>query len=708
MRTNRIIRVNREDSACSEPSRTGISHQSQARFLTCARTDNIIPASAGRFDRLNPKNKKRVESPLYFACAVIAPILMRHAIVVSIALLTTGLAFAEEFTDYSLYGMAVESTFGDANEVTVTTTGATYVLNRNGMDMYRRIDPKTNVIDSKNSGKGRKVAELKFVPDIGVLSVISWDKGKAEISSDKAAFSFYSDSFFVMEANDNIDCNYTNLIPAKWNAPLEPNDRKLDRIWIDGSGGSLHAKLLGEPALEVNEVNQTRFAMSAGDEMGFMAFPPKTFDFNGLYGQNAKPFVHFISTTTELNEYKDIPGYLDYAIAKGYGVFVIWGTFYTNGAYPVMLDSGIMGYKFDSATEANVIEFITAAHGKGVKVLPYLFKPRNVCWDINGVHQPYLTTLAWMKSFQTQYGFDGWYLDESDTGTLWEDYDFIRRLRTDVGENGIIYHHDSPDAWDQYDNFRGLRAININAYVNYTYTGENIARFVDPQGFHPIATEDQPNDLYFRYYVSGYGTSQAYGVYTFEEHGGRPMMLSEISRTMAENLNALSLDRDCTAPYYEKRRDEYLNDANVPFVPDVNWPVNSSSGWFRYAGDVSVTAEGSNIIIGWTTPIASDSRVYYTSEVWNEMIVWWNPTSYDTPVNTPVGSSNKVTNHSVTLSGLAAGAYNFRIRSSNLELNEQEIIWSYVGTFVVGPQSNEILRYYHRRLRYDHRHDVAD
>ena len=61
MRTNRIICVNREDSACSEPaclersrkSRTGVSRQLQACFLACATPDNIANPPTARCGRMN-------------------------------------------------------------------------------------------------------------------------------------------------------------------------------------------------------------------------------------------------------------------------------------------------------------------------------------------------------------------------------------------------------------------------------------------------------------------------------------------------------------------------------------------------------------------------------------------------------------------------------------------------------------------------------
>jgi hypothetical protein len=178
------------------------------------------------------------------------------------------------------------------------------------------------------------------------------------------------------------------------------------------------------------------------------------------------------------------------------------------------------------------------------------------------------------------------------------------------------------------------------------------------------------------------------------------LLLEEIFRTLGQNLNgnawvewAGDFKPYCYKntknfrPFYEKRKAEYLNDANVPFKPDVNWPVD----WFKYATDVNVKINGGNVLITWKTSEKSDSNVFYASNVDSENNLFypagyfWSPCRSDTPLNPATGSSTKLTNHSVTLSGLEPNTYEFRIRSSNLEPNEQEIIWSYVGTFVVDP-----------------------
>ncbi len=600
---------------------------------------------------------------------------MKHAIIVSIVFLMAGLAFAEDFTNYSLYGMAVESASGDSNQVTVTTTGATYVLTQTGMDMYRRIDPKTNAIDPNNNGKGRKVAQLSFDPNIGPLSIEVNQPAVARIESTKATFQFCSDSFFIVTAKDDFNYTHTNLIAnAPWNAPLDPNKRGLDRMWTDGYGGSLHAVMsqTTAPAIGPNSVDYTTFSMSEGNVMAHMVYPPKAFDFNGLYGKDAsgqdvRPFVSGISDVSI--KYPNLDEYLDGLVSNNYGVIQLDSSFYTNSWNPVLLDSGVMGYEFEPNYVQDIVNFISLAHNKGFKVIVYL---QALSWGTIWNYQTASATLEWMKEFQTEYDLDGWYLDNGDVGDLVEDYDFMRQVRTDVGENGVIYHHDSVDVWDNYPNYRGLRAVMIDAYVNYTLTGETGA----------IAEVNEPNDPYFRFFTSGYGMSQAYGSQIRASNGKAAILFSEIYRVL-ENLNCESSVLDSTDNWvqyfksgYDARKAQYINDPNN-FVCDVNWPVDATTGWFRYPTDVNVQTIYGKIIITWKTNANSNSAVAYTN---NE--AWWSPSG----PNGTTSNSAEVTNHTITLTGLdPCKPYKFRIRSSNGAQEANEVIWGYVGNFTAPP-----------------------
>jgi hypothetical protein len=624
---------------------------------------------------------------------------MRRAIVVSMVFLMTGCAFAEEFTNYSLYGMAVESASGDASEVIVTTTGATYVLGRIGLDMYRKIDPATNAVDGANGGKGRLVAHLTFAYDIGALSIQSDVDALAVIQSDKATFQFLPDSFFIITAKDNFTYTHTSLITnAPYNAPLKVGQRGLERLWTDGYGGSLHATMEANkaPVLASTDVDFTTFSMADGNVMAHMVFPPKLFNFEGLYGGSAHPYIGRILEDTVKDSDANIDSYMaSLHDLQRVGTVLIAIELYDNSYHPVLLDSNVMGYRFKTNYLTKLAYAINSAHNNDLNVIGYTYSPTPSETDwvypvghpLAGQKQSSALTLEWMRTHQNTYHLDGWYFDNASQSytSLIEDYNFMRQVRTDIGDANVIFHHDSVDVWDDYPNYRGLRAIMVDAWVDYTLVGET--------GIYLTG----PNDPYLRYFASGYGMSQAYGDSLRDEYHKSPMALMEIWRTMTENLNGcggcFAAAFSAAKPYYDLRKTQYVAS------PDVNWPVNGTTGWFRYASDVDVNVSSTNssgdvnVAIKWTTPLATDSSVFYAIKTADGNALWWSTAYQDIPVNPAVGSSDKVTNHSVTLSDLRPRTYKFKIKSRNLEPNEQEIIWSYTGTFTVGPR------------RHDHRHD---
>ncbi|MHC4397449.1 MAG: LamG-like jellyroll fold domain-containing protein [Planctomycetota bacterium] len=585
--------------------------------------------------------------------------------------------------NYSSFGMEVNSVTETGEVITVITTGAKYVLSSSGMDMYRLIDPNTNIADPN----GRKVAELTFNPNLNSLTIDSNDSNSAVVECNEATFDFQSDSFFIVTAKQTLSITHTNLITdAPWNAPLVPSERDLDRMWTDGYGGSLLAHVSEDTKGSVTSegVNSITVSLSAGDQTAHMVFPPKTFDFDGLYGQNAKPFVHFVYSESNM-EYLMEPNNMDPYDANGFGVFMLWSAIFDDGSIPKLLDSGIMGYEVNDPDLVN--SFVDAAHANDFNVISLISQPSSFTYPTRwrypsghpkeGKVQDPAITLQWMREFKDEYNFDGWYFDnaEAKAGDLLTNYDFMRQVRTDVGSDGIIYHHDSVDVWDGGGNYRGLRAIMLDAYVNYTLTGETGA----------IAEADGPNDPYLRFFTAGYGMSQVYATQKGKTNGRNAISEAEKQRVIGQNLNGCERYFGYSwlnyfKPVYDIRKTEY---AGQNFDPDVNWPVTD---WFKIPGfdpndSNDLTWDSNSATIHWTTDVNSDSEVKYTSNK-----SWWSPNGPDGTVS----DSNMVTSHSITLTGLDADTdYKFRIRSTN-DANDPpvvpgQIIWGYVGDFKTDP-----------------------
>ena len=582
--------------------------------------------------------------------------------------------------NYESFGMAIESAAGNSDQYTVATTGATYVLYRDGLDLYRRIDPHTNDIDMSNDGKGRMIARLEFDADVGTLTLDYNDTNRAIIESTKATFDFQSDSFFFVTAKESFDLTHNNLIVnAPYVAPIDPQKWDLDRLWTDGYGGSILASLSeSTQGLVVSEdANSTMISLSVGDQTGHMAFPTKPYNFEGLYGQDSRPFVQFIYTQEQVEAFLS-PAYMDEYVSNGCGVFVLWNSFYSNSHIPEPLDTNpqISGYNITDPD--SVDSFVSAAHDKGFKVISYLYHPSYYNWNYReghpnaGEHQDISTTLDFMRGFQQEYDFDGWYLDGANVGELIDDYNFIRQLRTDVGSEGIIYHHNSLDPWEWQDNEPGdreRRAIMIDAYVDYTLAGET----------GESAKISDLNDPYLRYFASGYGMSQAYSTIKRRSDLKTSISEGEKNRLFGENLNGSERNLGNTSwvndfkPVYDIRAEEYQN-PDLEFDPDISWPLGENS-WFRAADNVSITDITYNsATFTWTTDAAADSEVALTDDE-----VWWPVEVLDAN-----GTDSKmVTIHSINISSLEPETtYEFRIRSKNGETEvPDQIVWGYVGSF---------------------------
>jgi len=587
----------------------------------------------------------------------------------------TGMAvgsFADGDTPF--YGMKIESVTGDSDEFRIMTTGAEYVLTPTKLEMWRRIDPHTNTINKS------KVAELLFNSNIEDLQISNYNNNKREanITSSLVDFQFNSDSFFFIKAKGDFSYTHKNLISnAPWNKPEQKYlDKGLDRMWTDGYGGSLHAFIEGSPTATTS-VDYTNINMNSGDVMGEMVYPPKEFNFTRLYGQNARPFATIVHYPTNLEE-----DYMDLYKNEGFGVVILWNTFYNKSKgnsgeqdFPYLLSdgSGIIGFEMESPNEYK--EYIKELNDKGFKVIIYI-PTRN--FDPDLINQDTETTLKWMRDFQKNYSLDGWYFDNAETyeGNLLKNYEFIRQVRNDVGDDGIIFIHNSVDAWDGWLKYRGLKEIMIDVYADYTVSGETDYTVGGGKIYKGLSAQvDSPNDPYFRYFTSNYGMSQAIPHHILVTNQREALSENEKARLMGENLNGLEWMRYTDfllyfKPAYNKSKLEYSSH------PDVNWPLNPETSWFRTPSNINVEyVTNTSVNIKWETNELSDSNVSYTS---NE--VWWLPDGPDGSV----GDKSLVTKHSITLNGIDTNKnYEFRIRSSNNLTKTNEIIWGYVGIFKI-------------------------
>lgn len=386
------------------------------------------------------------------------------------------------------YGMEVVSVVPEADGVTVTTSGGIYEVKPGGIDAWRRIAPATNSVNP------RKVATLTFAPSVGVFSVESADRRSCVLkSAGGLRVQINSDSLVFLEnTGASQTYTYTSLLPN----PPWAKGKDGDFYYNDGDGGTCHYMHPDTPGTYgggTGVPNTFAITLATGKNSAFGVFPPREFDFEKLYGQNSRPHCLFVNTDDECRVLLgQMPGpVLDDFTSRGFGVLILHGALYTEGPNPT-LDPSDGLYKYEYRDPALVGQVIGAATDQGYKVLGYCNAPR-VRWR----KQPLEVNLAWMHTFQQELQLQGWYFDNAGIDLRWtECYEFVRRVREDVGSDGVLYHHCTRDPWGQDE---GWALQHLNAYVDYTMKGE----------FGSIAMIDSLDSLYLNYFAAAYGTCQA-------------------------------------------------------------------------------------------------------------------------------------------------------------------------------------------------------
>ena len=607
----------------------------------------------------------------------------------------------------SNYGMFVESATGDSNKYIINTSGATYILNRTTLEMWRRIDPQTNSINP------RKVGVLEFESNLGALSLESNNAKTAVVTSGLASFTFNSDSLFTIFTSQQLRYKYVNWVAnAPWNKvkfKLNLNyDRQnpaygtrflnirdyRDRMWTDGYGGSLMARVQGEPLVLGQGTDWTRLSLNPQESMAHMAFPSKPFDFEKLYGQDSKPFVYMINTGK--------PGVisantnLDSLKSGGIGTLVLFNTgLYTepstdSDVTPKFLPGmSLMGYEFKPEVKSDINTLVANAHSKGMKVIGYVFL-NDEGWEYPagtpkaGQKQTLIQTLEWMKYFQTTHQLDGWYLDNGLADSFYEYYDFVKQLRASLGDNGVLFMHSSIDPWGYYSGLKSIQAAN---YVDYAMAGE--VGVETQSSLYPPETHNElnkiniesPNDAVLRYYIMAYGMSQSLALIKRGIDGKTvPISSGDMLRLLAENLRGVerrALTSPIGASYLTNYAIAKANYLNGVLNLDVDWPVGSS-GWLRRINNLEVSyLSSTSTKLRWETeePSTAEVRVAKKVRTGTGISIRDEYDFYNAPVK--IESSNSLIRaHEIVLTGLnPAEDYRFVIRSSNGHSGINEKVW---------------------------------
>jgi len=560
--------------------------------------------------------------------------------------------------------MEIVSVVDGGDRVSVVTTGGVFEIGPSRVTLVRRIDPAINDVAP------RPVARIEFERQTGPFTVGPVSKRSCIINGRTVSFDVRGDSMVFLSNVCTEPVTYTFKSLAA-DAPW-CKGRGADRMWAGLSGGSLHLSLPKSPVkVTTAEAQSLTVIMPPDRRTAFSVFPPKIFDFEKLYGADARPHCFFVY---RLEDPARRVRQLAEAAKRGFGVIVLFESLYdlsagkgVHGGVRPTFNTAKQRFEYRYADSASIERFIKEAHDLHFKVITYFkgsaFKTSKYARPEPGAMQK---ALAFMREFQQRYKLDGWYFDNASLGDWLLTYDFIRKVREDIGDEGIIYHHDSIDVWG-HDS--GLVMVQVDAYVNYTLKGE--CGVLAEQTHHP-------NDPFFAFYTGGYGLSQAVPCHKPHIRGRAAITRADTMRLAGQNLNGSeratwSLNKWTTsadwdehfAPYFALRKKQYLLG---DFSPAVSWPPS----WYHEADNVQVE-----------TPSSTTARITWEAGKWSTGSV-----SYTTAASNNLRDHRSEPKHAESgrhvtlLSDLKPGTtYRFAIRShSRGNLLDREV-WGYVGSF---------------------------
>jgi len=368
----------------------------------------------------------------------------------------------------SRFGMAVEDAAQDGQTFTVTTSGATYVLDAAAgtMSCHQRI------------GAEREVVTADFGGPLGDLAIVHRDEEVCVLEGDDLAIGFQGDSLVTIATNRALDATLTSAIGAEWFRAQEPY-----LLAIDQQGGfcvmpwsrpELHSggTTMSGPNQDTGEPGWTASWQVGAREMFALAvFPGREFDWEESFEKR------IVNTGAEpkpdaLREYAQHASVL----------------FMFNGIY-----NRIAGVSYAAPYNVGAPDKLQAtidlAHELGMEAIVYRH-PSSYDWLKLSLDY----FLEDLRVTRGRYGFDGWYLDGYPAWNSWFDcYRAMRIVRDRVGD-GTIYVHctlNPPARMTQ------LYCPFIDSYATFLLRGEGqfINGLSDPYLRYVVGTQNISNTI---------------------------------------------------------------------------------------------------------------------------------------------------------------------------------------------------------------------
>ncbi len=321
----------------------------------------------------------------------------------------------------SRFGMAVEGAEADGQTFTVTTSGATYVLDAAAGTMSCR----------QRIGADREVVAADFGGPLGDLAIVHRDEEVCVLQGDDLAIGFQGDSLVTIATNRGLDVSLTSRIGAEWFRVQEPY-----LLAIDEQGGfcvtpyarpQLHTAgtTMSRPEQDTGEPGWTASWHVGEREMFALAvFPGREFDWEESFEKRivcttVRPEPRYQLEADALREY-----------AKHASVLMLFAGVYDHA--PQRFEHAPYNFTDPEKLQST----IDLAHELGMEVIVYRH-PTSYDW-VNLSLDYFLEDLRVTRG---RYGFDGWYFDGYPAWNSWLDgYRAMRIVRDRVGDATIYVH----------------------------------------------------------------------------------------------------------------------------------------------------------------------------------------------------------------------------------------------------------------------------
>ena len=316
----------------------------------------------------------------------------------------------------SRFGMRVEQATFEAGRLMVRTTGAEY-----------RLDANRGILSCRQRiGSQREIAEVKLAGPLTHPEIVSQNEDLCLVRAGETGLAFHGDSLVCLASNVPLHYTITSRIGAKHFAATDQHFLAIDdegalcaltyaRPRLNSAGSSMAAQ-----PVQTSQPGWRAEYRIAAKEVGTIAVcPARPFDWE-------RSFRKRIVGTTGCPKEEAVREFSRHA-----NVLFLFNQFYAD--HP----GGKWHAPYAVADPQQLRNTIRLAHELKMQVICYQH-PTSYVWAGISLDE----TVAFMRRFRQEYGFDGWYFDGLYYEGDWmETYHFIRAMRDEVGPEGIIYTH---------------------------------------------------------------------------------------------------------------------------------------------------------------------------------------------------------------------------------------------------------------------------